>query len=150
MTELKSKFFSIFLLGLLIANADAITVSEAKLASPLIEAAFPEASRIEKQKTLDEEALPIYVVYQGDTIIGYAFETQDIFPLPAYSGKPVNMLVVMEPEGRFLDVQVLEHHEPILLTGIPEEKLVNFAEQYKGIKLLDKVQVGGSNVAGLN
>ena len=52
MTELKSKFFSIFLLGLLIANADAITVSEAKLASPLIEAAFPEASCIEKQKHL--------------------------------------------------------------------------------------------------
>ena len=33
------------------------------------------------------------------------------------------MLVAIDPKGVYLSAKVLEHHEPIILAGIPESKL---------------------------
>ena len=64
--------------------------------------------------------------------------------IPAYSGKTVNLLVAIDPQGRFIASRVLEHHEPILLVGIPEHKLFDFAALYTGFKITDTIRVGGS------
>src|SRR5690606_27954961 len=40
---------------------------------------------------------------------------------------------------------VLEHHEPILLIGIPEQKLHDFTAKYVGIKADQRVVVGRSS-----
>ncbi len=44
-----------------------------------------------------------------------------------------------------LDAYVLEHHEPILLIGIAEEKLHAFSARYSGIKVNQRVVVGHSS-----
>ena len=86
---------------------------------PLINQIFPQATKVS-----DKAGEPlIWTVYQQEEIIGYAFETNDIAKIPAYSGEPVNMLVAIDPKGVYLGAKVLEHHEPILLVGIPEHKL---------------------------
>lgn len=85
----------------------------------------------------------MWVAYNGDQVIGYAFETDDVARIPAYSGEPVNMLVAMDTAGTLLTVKVLEHHEPILLVGIPEQKLFVFADQYTGLSVNDRVKIGG-------
>ncbi|OHC28528.1 MAG: ferredoxin, partial [Pseudomonadales bacterium RIFCSPLOWO2_02_FULL_63_210] len=43
------------------------------------------------------------------------------------------------------DAYVLEHHEPILLIGIPEAKLHAFNAKYQGIKVNQRVVVGRSS-----
>lgn len=78
------------------------------------------------------------------TVYGYAFESINVFSIPAYSGKPVNMSVLLDTDGVILDAYVLEHHEPILLIGIPEQKLHDFNALYAGVKADQRVVVGRS------
>ena len=126
-------FFSSF-------SAHALFVSKARDPLPLINEIFPQATNVS-----DKAGDPlIWTIYQQDTIIGYAFETNDIARIPAYSGEPVNMLVAISPKGFYLGAKVLEHHEPIILAGIPEQKLWAFAEQYRSLRVSDRLKVGGN------
>jgi NosR/NirI family nitrous oxide reductase transcriptional regulator len=93
----------------------------------------------------DGQALAYWAITERETLIAYAFETNAIHRVPAYSGEPVNSLVAISPEGTFLHVAVLEHHEPILLVGIPETKLIDFTHQYQGIALHQRIKVGGNS-----
>jgi len=53
--------------------------------------------------------------------------------------------VLLDPQGVIVDAYVLEHHEPILLIGIPEQKLHDFDLKYAGIKADQRVVVGRSS-----
>lgn len=77
-------------------------------------------------------------------LLAYQFETINVVDIPAYSGKPVNLQVLLSLEGSIIDAFVLEHHEPILLVGIPEQKLHDFSAKYQGIKANQRVVVGKS------
>src|SRR5690554_4240076 len=81
---------------------------------------------------------------QGDELVGYAFETINVVNIPAYSGKPINSQVILDLEGNILDAYVLHHEEPILLIGIPEHKLHDFAAKYQGIHVNQRVVIGRS------
>tara|TARA_B110000211_G_scaffold3553_1_gene4145 strand:+ start:4765 stop:6894 length:2130 start_codon:yes stop_codon:yes gene_type:complete len=121
-------------------SAHALFVSEPRDPLPLINQIFPQATKVS-----DKAGEPlIWTVYQQEEIIGYAFETNDIAKIPAYSGEPVNMLVAIDPKGVYLGAKVLEHHEPIILAGIPESKLWAFTEQYDGLSVSDRLKVGGN------
>ncbi|SDK77031.1 transcriptional regulator NosR [Microbulbifer yueqingensis] len=76
---------------------------------------------------------------------GYAYQSLDFVQTPAYSGKPVNAAVVLDPQAQILAARVIEHHEPILLVGIPEQRLHDFTDQYAGLKADQRVAVGGSH-----
>lgn len=78
-------------------------------------------------------------------VLGYVFQSLDVVDIPAYSGKPINVQVILDPAGVILDAYVLEHHEPILLIGIAEEKLHGFSARYSGIKVNQRVVVGHSS-----
>ena len=80
-------------------------------------------------RTLSKEGRPI----------GYAFQTIDVVNIPAYSGKPINMQILLDPKGVIVDAYVLEHHEPILLIGIPEAKLHGFNARYAGVGVNQRV-----------
>ncbi len=114
-------------------------VLAADLQSRVIEQ-FEGADRLGK---FDTET-SVWPVMKGDTILGYAFETDDQVSIPAYSGKPVNLLISFDTDGIFKNSWVLEHHEPILLVGIPAHKLWDFAAQNIGKSLTDKILVGFS------
>ncbi|TFL19178.1 4Fe-4S binding protein [Jannaschia formosa] len=78
----------------------------------------------------------------GGGLAGYVFETEPMAPLPGFSGAPVNMLVTLDTEGRFLDVQLLSHNEPIFVSGLPEKLFYDFFEQYQGHSISDSLVVG--------
>ncbi|SDF66140.1 NosR/NirI family transcriptional regulator, nitrous oxide reductase regulator [Pseudomonas thivervalensis] len=78
-------------------------------------------------------------------VVGYVFQSLDVVDIPAYSGKPINVQVILDTAGVILDAYVLEHHEPILLIGIAEEKLHGFSARYSGIKVNQRVVVGHSS-----
>jgi len=125
-------------------SANALFVSPPKDPVPIIHELFPDATDI-GEKT--GEPL-IWTIKKGDEVIGYAFETDDHEKIPAYSGEPVNMLVAIDTEGTYLGAKVLEHHEPIILAGIPESKLHEFVEQYPGLHVSDRLKVGGNQTEG--
>lgn len=81
----------------------------------------------------------------GDDVLGYAFQSRDVVNIPAYSGKPINLQILLDTSGTLRGAYVLEHHEPILLVGIPESRLHAFAAKYQGLKVDQRVVVGHSN-----
>ena len=139
-------FCLVFVMALMIASkAHALFVSPPKDPIPLIHEIFPNATDI-GEKSGDPL---IWTIKNGEEIIGYAFETDDLERIPAYSGEPVNMLVAIDVNGVYLGAKVLEHHEPIILAGIPESKLHEFTEQYDGLSVKDRLKVGGNQTEGI-
>lgn len=109
-----------------------------------LELAFPTATTITDKAPIAKDQPEIRTIYQDDTILGYAFETNDVVAIAAYSGKPVKLLVAIDTQGVIKVARVLEHHEPILLVGIPEQRLFDFAAQLIELKVSDHVIVGQS------
>ncbi|WP_108471075.1 NosR/NirI family protein [Rhodanobacter thiooxydans] len=108
---------------------------------PQLHQVFPEAEHFGDI----EGTPPAAAVYHGDQVIGYVFETVMVAPVPAYSGAPINMLVSIGTDGTIRDVRVLEQHEPILLVGIPVQKLYDFVARYIGHRVDDQIVVGGGS-----
>jgi NosR/NirI family nitrous oxide reductase transcriptional regulator len=141
----KRIFIALVVFISIVFPAQALFVSPPKDPIPLIHEIFPEATSISEKQG---DPL-IWTIYKEKDIIGYAFETNDLAKIPAYSGEPVNMLVAISPTGIYLGAKVLEHHEPIILAGIPETKLYEFADQYDGLSVSDRLKVGGNNKEGV-
>jgi NosR/NirI family nitrous oxide reductase transcriptional regulator len=83
-------------------------------------------------------------LFAGEELVGYTYQSLDFVQTPAYSGKPLNIQVLMNTDGEILKTRVIHHSEPILLVGIPEYKLHDFTDQYTGLKADQRVTVGGN------
>jgi len=84
----------------------------------------------------------------GGAEAGYVFETEPMAPLPGFSGAAINVLVVLDLEGRFLDVQLISHNEPIFVSGLPEHLFYDFFKQYRGHSISDSLVVGSPYGSG--
>lgn len=127
----------IFILcSLFVSTTHATTESKVNLT--WIQKIFPSANRLGTPPT-GTIALP---VFHDQELLGYAVETDQGIRIPAYSGKPVNALLGLKTDGTLAGVKILEHHEPILLVGIPEQKLFDFADKYTGKHVTEKIRVG--------
>lgn len=84
----------------------------------------------------------------GGAEAGYVFETGPLAPLPGFSGAPIDMLVTLDAEGRFLDVRLLSHNEPIFVSGLGEAPFRAFLEQYRGHSIHEPLVVGNAYGAG--
>lgn len=109
---------------------------------------FPGAERFGPR----EGAPPAMAAYKDGKVAGYVFEAGEI----GYSGKPIRILVGMDATGVVVGAKTIEHHEPILLVGIPEEKLFDFVSAYIGRNVITaagkqgKVDViSGATVTGI-
>ncbi|WP_172328804.1 4Fe-4S binding protein [Mangrovicoccus sp. HB161399] len=78
----------------------------------------------------------------GGALAGYVFETEPLAPLPGFSGVPIDILVMIDLEGRFLDVSLLHHNEPIFVSGLGEAPFHAFFEQYRGLSIATPMVVG--------
>jgi polyferredoxin len=131
---------SLLILGMLLmfiatppARADIAT------AYPQVRALFPAADRFGEL----EGTPPAAAVYANDQLIGYAFLTEDMVRIPAYSGRPVNVLVGIDTGGRIAGARIVHHEEPILAAGISEEQLAKYVDQYRGKPVSGRIIVGG-------
>ena len=69
---------------------------------------------------------------QGEQI-GYVFLTSDYVNTTGYSGKPIHQLVSIDNNGVIQKALLVEHHEPIVLIGIPESRITAILEDYEGM-----------------
>ena len=123
---------------LVCAPAHAGTLTQAELAKR-----FP-APLVVGEKAADVPAWPLFKQNGTRTeLVGYAFESADLAPVPGFAGVPPNLLVVIDPKGTFLDVAVLSQHEPVFLEGLGEAPLRDFLQQYRGRSLGQGITVGG-------
>lgn len=83
----------------------------------------------------------------GGETAGYIFETEQLAPIPGFAGDPIDLLITIDLEGRFLDVTLLEHNEPIFVSGLGPGPLLAFLGQYPGRSLGDSITVGAPDVS---
>lgn len=73
---------------------------------------------------------------------GYIFETGNLAPLPGFSGAPIHVLVTMDKSGRFLRAELLDHNEPVFVSGLGVAPFHEFMRQYRGLSVFDPITVG--------
>ena len=67
---------------------------------------------------------PLVPAYQGDRLLGYVYLNSDVTSATGYSGKPISLLVGIDPNGVITGIKLVDHKEPIVLIGIPERRIV--------------------------
>ena len=93
---------------------------------------FPEADRFGPL----QGSPPVAPAYQGDRLLGYAFLNSDFVNAVGYSGKPIHIIVGIALDGTIAGARLVEHKEPIVLIGIPEQKITAFINGYIGRNVL--------------
>ncbi len=76
--------------------------------------------------------------------VAYVFESIDLAPIPGFEGTPINLLVAIDKDGRFLEVEVLHQHEPVFLGGLGPVPLMDFVRQYKDKSLKQEITVAST------
>ena len=66
----------------------------------------------------------IVPVLKAGESVGYAYLNSDFTPSTGYSGKPIRIVVGIDPKGVIRGINLVEHHEPIVLIGIPQAKVL--------------------------
>ena len=80
---------------------------------------------------------PVAAVYAGARSLGIVWLNSDWADATGYSGKPINILIAMAPDGAITGAKLVEHHEPIVLTGIAESRVRGFIDGYIGTNIRD-------------
>lgn len=83
---------------------------------------------------------------QGN-LVGWLALSTDVVKIKAYSGQPLETLIGLNLDGTISNAKIIRHSEPILLVGIPEQKLHDFVAFYSGIHATQEVVVGSSSMA---
>lgn len=93
---------------------------------------------------------PAAPAYRGDELVGYVFLNSDAVNSSGYSGKPIHIAVGMTPQGQITGAMLLEHHEPIVLIGIPEKRMTGFIQDYVGLDVLGETAADQSPVDAIS
>jgi NosR/NirI family nitrous oxide reductase transcriptional regulator len=91
-------------------------------------AVFPGADRFGPV----EGAPPSAPVFAGDRLLGHVYLNSDVVNTTGYSGKPIHIVIGLSLDAKIAGAALVEHHEPIVLIGIPLQKIVDFIAGYVG------------------
>jgi len=88
--------------------------------------------------------LPVAPILNGAERIGWAFITSDFVGTTGYSGKPIHTMIAVDDDARIIGLHLVEHHEPIVLIGIPEARITELMAQHIGLDLAELAAAGGT------
>lgn len=83
--------------------------------------------------------VPVAPVLRSGETVGWAFVTSDFVGTTGYSGKPIHVMVAVDPDAVVMAARLVEHSEPIVLIGIPEQRMRKVIEDYSGLDLRQAV-----------
>ncbi|WP_254684647.1 NosR/NirI family protein [Sulfitobacter sp. JL08] len=85
--------------------------------------------------TRDEAAVPGWSVSQGGRVVGHIASTWEIARSVGYSGRPLDVMVAIGPQGRIVGARLMQHNEPILTLGLTDQDIARFVDGFAGIDL---------------
>ncbi len=83
---------------------------------------------------------PVAEAFSGHRQLGFVFLNSDFVKSTGYSGKPIHQLIAIDMAGVIRQVLLVEHHEPIVLIGIPESRITRVLDDYAGLDIGALVQ----------
>lgn len=81
--------------------------------------------------------------YKDDQLLGFVYLNSDFSNATGYSGKPIQILVGIDPKGILTGLKLVEHKEPIVLVGIPVSRILEAVNKLIGTDM-DRVARGGT------
>lgn len=88
---------------------------------------------------------PAAPVYAGDKLVGHAFLNSQYVNTAGYSSLPIDIVVGVDLAGTITGLKLVEHHEPIVLIGIPEKRVIDYMRPFIGFNPIEAV----ANKAGM-
>jgi NosR/NirI family nitrous oxide reductase transcriptional regulator len=70
--------------------------------------------------------------YKDDQLLGFVYLNSDFANATGYSGKPIQILVGIDPKGVIAGLKLVEHKEPIVLVGIPVARILEAVNKLIG------------------
>jgi NosR/NirI family transcriptional regulator, nitrous oxide reductase regulator len=70
--------------------------------------------------------------YKDDQLLGYVYLNSDFANATGYFGKPIQILVGIDPKGVITGLKLVEHKEPIVLVGIPVARILEAVNKLIG------------------
>ncbi|SOD99541.1 NosR/NirI family protein [Caenispirillum bisanense] len=123
---------AVLALAVLLAGAPGAAAKPGDLARFLTDA-DPAALVPDADRFGPTEGEPAVVpAYAGDALAGYVFLNSDFTNSTGYSGRPIDVLVGVTTEGVIAGLDMVEHHEPIVLIGIPESEITAYLQGIVG------------------
>ncbi|MGA7996370.1 MAG: FMN-binding protein, partial [Bradyrhizobium sp.] len=71
-------------------------------------------------------------VYKDDQLLGFVYLNSDFANATGYSGKPIQLLIGIDPKGVITGLKLVEHKEPIVLVGIPVARILEAVNKLIG------------------
>ncbi len=135
----------IALAAMLLAAAFTDTADAAPLVSEFLDKAKPSdlVPGADAYGPLSDKAPAVAAMKDGKRI-GWVFLTSDFVPTAGYSGKPIHILAGISDDAVITGVRLMQHHEPIVLVGIPEARIKAVTEKYAGLDLKKEAVSQGS------
>lgn len=96
----------------------------------------PGANRL-GEPVLDGRAVP---ALRGNDVVAHVILNTDFSSAIGYSGKPMEILIGLGPDGRITGAKLVKHSEPIVLAGIPEQKIIDFIDGYKSFDVIESAK----------
>lgn len=87
---------------------------------------------------------PVVAAMKDGKRVGWVFLTSDFVPTAGYSGKPIHILAGISDDAVITGVRLVQHHEPIVLVGIPEARIKAVVQKYAGVDLKKEAVSEGS------
>jgi NosR/NirI family nitrous oxide reductase transcriptional regulator len=81
---------------------------------------------------------PVVAVLKAGRTVAHAFLTCDVVDATGYSGKPICIVVGLDDHAHITGAKLVDHHEPIVLIGIPVRRVEKFINGYVGRNVLDE------------
>jgi NosR/NirI family nitrous oxide reductase transcriptional regulator len=134
---LTSAVFLFVVVVCLLATGGRSLAAESRLAEFLAKAPPAEIVPGADRYGPPEGTPPFVRAFAGDKLVGYAFVNADWVNSTGYSGQPIQILVGLTPDGKISGARLMAHHEPIVLIGIPPEKIAAFIHGYVGRDVLN-------------
>ncbi|UZE52063.1 NosR/NirI family protein [Rhodopseudomonas sp. P2A-2r] len=82
----------------------------------------------------------IMPAYKDDQLLGFIYLNSDFANAIGYSGKPIQLLVGIDPKGVLTGLKLVEHKEPIVLLGIPEKRILEAVNKLIGADIAGVVR----------
>jgi len=70
--------------------------------------------------------------YKDDQLAGFVYLNSDFANAVGYSGKPIQLLIGIDPKGVITGLKLVEHKEPIVLVGIPVARILEAVNKLIG------------------
>ncbi len=86
--------------------------------------------------------------YKDDQLLGFVYLNSDFANATGYSGKPIQILVGIDPKGVITGLKLVEHKEPIVLVGIPVERILEAVNKLIGADIGSVVRGSRARAAG--